>query len=230
MADDQEADSGSWLESLKSLVHLNFYRIHLLYFICTILITSAILCGSSTSSFKITYIDALYLCTSAICNVGLNSVNISNLNGFQQSVLFVLMFMGDLTTVTISVVLVRRYFFGKRMSKLVQESGAARRVAEDIEEQDSRHHGNSQSLSERQRSPPSRARRTQPDPERKPSRPRQQQQHLLSGSHLSGYGSFPAPWHSKQWNDLTTRLASGTRGAEAHYLSFPPQLDHKVRE
>lgn len=68
-----------------------------------------------------------------MCNVGLNTVNLGSLNGFQQSVLFVDMVLGDLSLVSISVVLVRRYFFSKHMKDFLQHSKAGQRVAEDIE-------------------------------------------------------------------------------------------------
>lgn len=51
------------------LFHLNFYRTHLLYFILVIIVSSGIFYGSSEVDHHVPYVDALYLCTSAMCNV-----------------------------------------------------------------------------------------------------------------------------------------------------------------
>ncbi len=215
-------------KTMWSLVHLNFYRLHLLYFIVTILITSVILFGSSTSSFHIGYTDALFLCTSAMCNVGLNPVNISSLNGFQHSILFVLMFMGDITIVTISVVYVRRYYFSKRMSQLVEESDAARRIAEDIEEQPegSRSNGEAQ---RRQVTPP-KGHSKSPGAKHEAERPEPRHRHRepLLHTHLTGYGSFSVPWPSDRMKKAFDWGSASPPSHEHHYLSFQLQLDRKV--
>ncbi|KAK5172204.1 uncharacterized protein LTR77_003842 [Saxophila tyrrhenica] len=227
----QDDDQQPVKKTLKSLFHFNFYRIHLLYFILTILITSVILYGSNTASFQIGYADALFLCTSAMCNTGLNPVNISSLSGFQQSILFVLMFLGDLTTVTISVVYIRRYFFSRRMSELVQESNAARRVAEDIEDQPEGSGGNGSSGRSRSHdwTPAKNQAEHSGRGEREPLRPRRKRDAPLADTHLAGYGSFPAPWHSSRVKKSFDWGHGRPEPHEHHYLSFQPRLDHKGR-
>lgn len=208
----------SWIgRAREALFHLNFYRIHLLYFILVIITSSGILYGSSTSSYSISYIDAIYLCTSAMCNVGLATINLNNLTGFQQSILFVLMFIGDLTVVTISVVIVRRYYISKKISVLLRESAAGRRIAEDIEKQ-------------------YRAKKKRTEAPKYENGDRSSQQGLLSPvdhskSHLKGYGSFPAPWDWGIFKNLRRLFKRGNMAdfaAQHHYLSFQPKLDHKV--
>jgi len=125
-------------ESLNASIKPNFYRLHLCYFIAAILISSAIFYGANTADFHVRYIDALFLCCSAMCNVGLNTVNLGSINAFQQSVLLVMMLMGDLTLVTILVVVVRRHFFAKYMREFLQQSKPGQRIAEHIESRDSR--------------------------------------------------------------------------------------------
>lgn len=136
---------GSWGRRIKCKIHnffhLDFYKVHLLYFILVIAVSSGILYGANASTVSLAYIDALYLCTSAMCNVGLNPVNLGDLTGFQQCVVFVLMLLGDMTLVTASVVVVRRYYFSKRIKDLIQRSEAGRRIADDIEEQRQSEHG-----------------------------------------------------------------------------------------
>ena len=217
----------------RALFHLNFYRVHLLYFILTIIVSSGIFYGSSTSSFRIGYTDALFLCTSAMCNVGLNSVNMSSLTGVQQSILFVLMVMGDLTIVTISTVVVRRFYFSRKMSSLLEESSAGRRLAEDIEQQ------RSSDDNVGQRTNGLRKRTTRPGHESprqaehgsKPTVSDQRRQINMNDPHITGYGSFPAPWHLNQWKRFAKRFNNTENRVpkhDHHYLSFEPSLDHKV--
>lgn len=198
-----------------ALFHVNFYRLHLLYFVLVIIVSSGILYGSSTLPFQIAFIDAVYLCTSAMCNIGLASVKLSSLNGFQQSILFVLMLLGHLTIVTISIVAVRRYFFSKKVRKLLQESKTSRQVAEDIQCV-GKERGSEGSRSKHQAS-----KSREPSPSRREYLP----------SHQIGYGAFPAPWNSRRLKGFLWRFVGRKMSDSAgqhHYLSFQPMLDYKV--
>lgn len=125
----------------RIFLRFNFYRCHLAYFTLTILITSAVIycsTGESESSPDqdgIRYIDALFLAASAMTTTGLNSVNLASITGYQQSVLFVLMLLGDLSTTSISVVIVRRWFFRKRMAELCAKSNSAREIRQGVDEE-----------------------------------------------------------------------------------------------
>ncbi|OQU95897.1 hypothetical protein CLAIMM_02057 [Cladophialophora immunda] len=216
----------SKLSRLKAVVRPNFYRIHLLYFIAAILVSSAILWGSSTADFKLRYVDALFLCCSAMCNVGLTTVNLGSLNGFQQSVLFVNMLMGDLSLVSISVVIVRRYFIGKYIREFLQHSQAAQRIASDIEADGCTPTGSDRPILQQ-------ARQRRPDASRPP---RQEHSTMTKHSsshgqhHLRGYGGFPAPWsYAGRVARWTYRKFGTHRVADHSYLSFEPNLDHKGR-
>lgn len=224
----QEYASPAW-DHLKSSVKPNFYRLHLCYFIAAILVSSVIIWGANTADFRVAYVDALFLCCSAMCNVGLNTINLGSINGFQQSVLFVNMLMGDLSLVSISVVIVRRYFFTKYMKDFVQHSCTGQRIAEDVE----RNHSSSTYTS---------ARHDRPEPphsRQRATRAGQSQSLQESGSlvrtrqpHISGYGGFPAPWHSAYWSPIFRSVPSrltGKKFPEHPYLSFQPNLDHKSR-
>ena len=201
---------------LRSVFHPNFYRLHLLYFILTILTSSCIFYGSNMFGDHVKFTDALFLCTSAMCNVGLNTVNLGVLNGFQQSVLFVLMLMGDLSLVSISVVVVRRYWFSKRIREFVQHSKTGKRIADDVENErqstdgrgkvDRRPAGQGEDTS--LMTAPSQEHDRQ-DSSSKSTLSRQQRTHF---------------------EDLrTSRPSSSHPRPENHdYLSFEPTLDHKV--
>ena len=72
----------------------NFIRIHIFVFAVAPLIASAIF-WRSNGKYYVPYIDCLFVCFSAMTVTGLSTVNLSPLTGFQQSILFVLMWMGD---------------------------------------------------------------------------------------------------------------------------------------
>ncbi|KAI0638942.1 TrkH-domain-containing protein [Trametes polyzona] len=88
----------------------NFFRLHLIYFTFVPLIAAGIFYGVN-GEFHIPFIDALFLCYSALTVTGLSTVNLSTLTALQQAILFVLMIMGDITIIAWIMVLVRlRYF------------------------------------------------------------------------------------------------------------------------
>lgn len=199
----------------------NFYRAHLCYFIATILITSAVFWASNTDGFQVAYIDALTMCASAMTNTGLSTINLSSVNAYQQSVFFVLMALGDLSIVSVSVVYVRRHFFGKKIRSTLKHSKAARRLAEDIEEQRRNRHDN-----EQETSASTSASDMRPHEDNDPvlhSPP----VHRRSRGQL-GYGGVPAPWQSRTLRSLV-RIPRQKRSVDHHYLSFSPELDEKVR-
>lgn len=160
-----------------------------------------------------------------MCNVGLNTVNLGSINAFQQSVLLVMMLMGDLTLATISVVVVRRHFFAKYMKEFLQHSRTGQRIAEDIESRDSRTQTsarNDAATVPRQRRHGARA-----ESPRKASEVQNPPAHMHE-HHTSGYGGFPAPWQSNRWRETWAKI--GTEKTPDHpYLSFQPTLDSRGR-
>lgn len=232
------------LKSVVPYLRLNFYRLHLLYFILTTLVSSTILYGANTSGFHVRYIDALFLCASALCNVGLSTVNLGSLNGLQQSVLFVLMPLGDITLVNISVVVIRRYYFRKDIKEFLERSEIGREVAEDIERQaswrgrdgrtadnestrEAHANGRSIGLHVTGHDRPLELLRSR-DPPRSSGSPSLRGKHSL---HVSGYGAFPAPWEIKRLHAPIHSLFRKRRSQSSpdhHYLSFHPVLDGKV--
>lgn len=83
-------------KSIRSyLPHVRFLTVHYAYFIIVTLVCSGILWGSSTPAHSLRYIDALYLAVSAMTLAGMNTVNLSTLNTFQQLLLFFLIMSGS---------------------------------------------------------------------------------------------------------------------------------------
>lgn len=82
------------------LPRIRFLTVHYAYFIGVSLVTSAIIWGSSTPAHSVRYIDALFLTVSAMTLAGLNTVNLSTLNTFQQILLLFLIMAGSTVRVS----------------------------------------------------------------------------------------------------------------------------------
>ncbi|KAI0017628.1 cation transport protein-domain-containing protein [Xylariomycetidae sp. FL0641] len=204
----------------RRLFRLNFYRCHLTYFVFTIIICSVVLYGSNRGpedapgNYRMRYVDALFLATSAMTTTGLNPVNLNSINGYQQSVLFVLMLLGDLSTVSISVVFIRRWVFRRELSHRVDKSAAARAVLAEIDQEQAR----------------SRHRHGQPRQRRMQKKPGL----IWKSKHEHHLGGFPLPWQTRIWNVLTAKPSAMLQKLELlpehhRYLSFKPTLDGKGR-
>ena len=122
---------------------LNFYRLHMLYFIVVIFIFSILVYGeglangsTEVNGTKLRYIDALFLCCSAMTTTGLNTVNLGSLTSFQQAMLCILLLIGNVVFVSTFVVVIRRHFFRRKLAHVVEHSKSGRKVLRDIERQE----------------------------------------------------------------------------------------------
>ena len=220
----------------QNLFLLNFYRLHVLYFIFTILLSSLIVYGSGINGnshdeeakFKLRYIDALFLCTSAMTNTGLNTVNLSSITAFQQSVLFVLILIGNITVVSTVTVAVRRHWMRKYMRDFVQRHEGGRKMVENIEREERGERGNNGGI---KADDSSTLRRRRMNREAKGSNPKISDKPSRPGHHETGHGGLPYPWEWSISRKLGSTFRSSGRPVEGyphHYLSFKPSLDHKV--
>ncbi|KAE9962476.1 hypothetical protein EG328_000401 [Venturia inaequalis] len=105
----------------RQLPDLNFITIHYLYFILTSLSFAVVLWGSSTPSRSVRFIDCLFLAISAMTEAGLNTVNLSTLNSFQQVLLFLLIILGSAIFVSSFVVAVRKKAFDERFRSAIEQ-------------------------------------------------------------------------------------------------------------
>ncbi|KAK0493448.1 potassium transporter [Armillaria luteobubalina] len=97
------------IASIRS-IELTFYRIHLTAFVFVPPLFSGIFYAFN-GGFHINYLDSLFLCYSAMTLTGLSTVDLSTLSMSQQVILYLLMMMGDITTVSWIMVLVRKHYF-----------------------------------------------------------------------------------------------------------------------
>ena len=65
-------------------MYLNYFRVHMMYFIVMIMFWSAIMYASNPKDHYIPYIDCLFMCASAMTVTGLVSVPASDLTLWQQ--------------------------------------------------------------------------------------------------------------------------------------------------
>ncbi|CAI7629852.1 unnamed protein product [Penicillium glandicola] len=100
---------------------LNFLTLHYLYFIATCIITSIIFYLTSTPWLSVGYVDSIFLCVSAMTGAGLNTVDLSTLNSFQQAVLFTLLMLGHAILISLTVLLVRKRAFEAKFKGVSDE-------------------------------------------------------------------------------------------------------------
>ncbi|KAK1569915.1 cation transport protein-domain-containing protein [Colletotrichum navitas] len=108
----------------KYLPPLNFITLHYVYFIVMCLISSVIFWGSSDPAFKVSYTDSLFLVVSAMTEAGMNTVNLSQLTTWQQTILFLLLLLGSTIWVSIWTVLARKHVFENRFNEIVRAERA----------------------------------------------------------------------------------------------------------
>ncbi|KAI4199851.1 MAG: hypothetical protein LQ348_001821 [Seirophora lacunosa] len=99
----------------------NFITLHYAYFIGVSFLASLIFWGSSTPPRNVSYTDSLFFTVSAMTLTGLNTVNLSEINTFQQVILFLLLLLGSAITVSMVVVFVRLKAFERRFKTIVEE-------------------------------------------------------------------------------------------------------------
>jgi Trk-type K+ transport system membrane component len=87
--------ASTWKVVKTHLPRIRFLTVHYAYFIGVCLVTSAIFWGSSTPARSVRYIDSLFLTVSAMTLAGLNTVNLSTVNTFQQILLLFLIMAGS---------------------------------------------------------------------------------------------------------------------------------------
>ncbi|KAF9464972.1 cation transport protein-domain-containing protein [Collybia nuda] len=120
--DDYEGEEGIW-NTIRE--HLNFYRVHVMFYTFTPLIFSGVFYASN-GQYHIPYIDALFNCVSAMTVCGLVTVNLSSLTAWQQVILFIQMCVGSPVFISWVVVLLRRHYFAKKFDSIIAKYEAER--------------------------------------------------------------------------------------------------------
>ncbi|KAJ7066538.1 potassium transporter [Mycena amicta] len=109
--DDPSAKKGIF-EKISDFVwtHGTFFRIHATVFTLVPLVAAGIFYGCN-GRYHVSFIDSLFICYSAMTVTGLTTINLSTTTAWQQTILYVLMFLGDFTVVSWVMVLVRKWYF-----------------------------------------------------------------------------------------------------------------------
>ena len=106
----------------------DFITLHYAYFIITCLVFSVIFWGSATPARSVSYTDSLFLTVSAMTLAGLNTINLSTINTFQQVMLFLLIMLGSAILVSSAVVHVRRKAFERKFTAVIEEERQRRKA------------------------------------------------------------------------------------------------------
>ncbi|KAI2725468.1 hypothetical protein CBS147311_6650 [Penicillium roqueforti] len=100
---------------------LNFLTLHYSYFIATCIIASIIFYLTSSPWRSVAYVDSIFMCVSAMTGAGLNTVDLSTLNSFQQAVLFTMLILGHAILISLTVLLVRKRAFEAKFKGVSDE-------------------------------------------------------------------------------------------------------------
>lgn len=132
---------------MATLPPFNFLTLHYVYFIATCLVSSIIFYLTSTPWRSVAYVDAIFMCVSAMTGAGLNTVgspisgrvwrekanvakvDLSTLNTFQQAILFILLILGSAILISSTVLLVRKRAFEAKFKGVSDEREASRRAS-----------------------------------------------------------------------------------------------------
>ena len=85
--------------------------LHYAYFLATCLLCSLVFWSASVPFRSVGYADAVFMCVSAMTGAGLNTVDLSSLNTFQQLILFFLLMVGSHIIISSTVLHVRKRAF-----------------------------------------------------------------------------------------------------------------------
>jgi hypothetical protein len=91
-----------------------------LFFTFTPLISASIFYAAN-GLYPVSFIDALFNCVSAMTVTGLATIDLSQLTGFQQAILFFLMCIGNPVIISWLIVYTRRRFFRNKLSHIISE-------------------------------------------------------------------------------------------------------------
>ncbi|KAJ5921859.1 hypothetical protein N7516_009562 [Penicillium verrucosum] len=107
---------------------LNFLTLHYFYFTATCMIASVIFYLTSTSWQSVAYVDSIFMCVSAMTGAGLNTMDLSSLNTFQQAILFTLLILGHAILISLTVLVVRKRAFEAKFKGVSEERERTRSI------------------------------------------------------------------------------------------------------
>lgn len=98
------------------VLELDFLTLHYAFFTIVPLLLAIVFWGVGRNGGEVSFVDSVFFTFSAITEAGLNPVALSNLNTFQQIILWLLIFVGSVPPVTFVLVLVRKRAYDVRYS------------------------------------------------------------------------------------------------------------------
>lgn len=113
----------------RHLPRPTFLLLHWAYIITTCMVSSIIFWNLSTPHGYVSYVDSLFLIVAAMTQAGLNTLNLSSLNTFQQCIIFVHIILGNPIFVSAFVVHVRKHAFHTRFRKVAEDKQSKRKTS-----------------------------------------------------------------------------------------------------
>ena len=110
--------------------HSTFFRLHFLYFVILGHIGAILI--YCIEDFRYSYIDCLYMTYSAVCMVGLASLDVSLLSIYSQVILMILVLLGGVVLASVVPVLLRRYYFEEKAAKAIQNEEERKNILEEL--------------------------------------------------------------------------------------------------
>ncbi|KOS17091.1 Low-affinity potassium transport protein [Escovopsis weberi] len=116
--------SSGWMGSANLLSRIrqiftraSFIITHYAYFIGLVFLSSVVFWASSKPSQAVSYVDSLFLVVSAISGTGLNTVDLSSVTTWQQTILLLLIMVGGTVWVSMWVNALRRHRFARSVGR-----------------------------------------------------------------------------------------------------------------
>ncbi|KAI8877424.1 TrkH-domain-containing protein [Backusella circina FSU 941] len=106
-----------YIESIRWFydTKIHFIQLHYAYIFFMILISSGLFQLKANWS----YIDTLFMATSAVTNTGLNTIEMSRLNGWQLLIIYIGSLFGSHIMISIIILYIRRHYFSKRFEDIL---------------------------------------------------------------------------------------------------------------
>ncbi|KAI5778151.1 cation transport protein-domain-containing protein [Geopyxis carbonaria] len=110
----------AWKSLRIRKLKLSFVAIHYIYIILCIFVGAVLMILPGNTGMK--FVDALFFASGAATQSGLNTIDVNKINTYQQIVIYFLPFITTPIFIHTMVVVVRIYWFEKRLNHIVEEA------------------------------------------------------------------------------------------------------------
>lgn len=129
---DTDTSPPSCTERIRTYLvdHSTYFRLHFLYFVLLGHISAISL--YCIENFQYSYVDCLYMAYSAVCMVGLASLDVAKLTIASQIVLMFTVLLGGVVLSSVVPVLIRRFYFEAKAAEAIDNEDERKKVLQDL--------------------------------------------------------------------------------------------------